>query len=373
MIGGAMNYRIREWQNGRALCEHNRHDRDLEYLVATTFATEKENGLIQPDRPESALRQEHRRELLQFIESKPRTGIWIAETMQGQYMGLIWASVSENRELWDFQPAPAWVYDIRVEPAFRRQGLGARLLQHAEAWACREGFARIGLHVFAHNRGAIRLYRSAGYGIKNGYVQKELASEEAALCSPMPFRIRTRQAGDDTARFRALGYQRFEALARIGQEVPTQILVERYDTWMDRRDYDRPNHRVYVAEDADGTFAGYIWGYVSQGDLGDKKYTWIQDWAVSPAFWSQGLEGQLFDRIEQWTRAQGLGTIRTSIHGHDLAAWRRCRLAGYVETNYFMEKWAGSFQGGTREPVGNRCNDLDHLLCTSDAVAAVQA
>ncbi|MGA4958968.1 GNAT family N-acetyltransferase [Streptomyces lavendulocolor] len=57
----------------------------------------------------------------------------------------------------------AFVYDIEVADALRGQGHGRRLMLFAERVALDAGEHRIGLHVFADNTPALRLYESLGY------------------------------------------------------------------------------------------------------------------------------------------------------------------------------------------------------------------
>ncbi len=151
-------------------------------------------------------------------------------------------------------------------------------------------------------------------------------------------RVRERRNGADTAHFLTLAYQRFKAAVLAAGDVPEQALRERFDAFAEKADYDQPNHRVFVAEDPAGTFAGYSWVYISQGDLGSEKYVWMQGLEASPAYCGEGVLKQLLAQAEAWTLEQGLGAVRTGVHAQDLFKLRLLRTAGYVETNYFMEK-----------------------------------
>lgn len=57
----------------------------------------------------------------------------------------------------------AYVFDIEVRPEFRGRGLGRALMLLAERAAFDAGDSLIGLHVFADNTPARRLYDSLGY------------------------------------------------------------------------------------------------------------------------------------------------------------------------------------------------------------------
>jgi ribosomal protein S18 acetylase RimI-like enzyme len=56
-----------------------------------------------------------------------------------------------------------WIYDIRVDDAWQGRGLGRATLEAAEARARQLGAEQVGLHVFAHNEVACRLYETSGY------------------------------------------------------------------------------------------------------------------------------------------------------------------------------------------------------------------
>ena len=53
--------------------------------------------------------------------------------------------------------------DLFVAPEYRRLGVGARLLEKAEALATQRGFSRLGLGAALDNPGAQRLYQRSGY------------------------------------------------------------------------------------------------------------------------------------------------------------------------------------------------------------------
>ena len=57
-----------------------------------------------------------------------------------------------------------YVITLDVALAFRRIGLGLRLLHDVEHIAAGKGARTMGLHVFGGNPGAIGLYERAGYG-----------------------------------------------------------------------------------------------------------------------------------------------------------------------------------------------------------------
>lgn len=87
----------------------------------------------------------------------------------GDPVGMFWLAERQSSETWQ-----AFLYDIQVLPARRGQGYGRGILAAAEEEARRLGLGRIALHVFGHNRVAIRLYETAGYQVTNMLMAKDL-------------------------------------------------------------------------------------------------------------------------------------------------------------------------------------------------------
>jgi ribosomal protein S18 acetylase RimI-like enzyme len=61
--------------------------------------------------------------------------------------------------------AVLYVYEIQIDEAYRRHGLGRWLMGIAEAIAAGEGMAKVLLTVFKANRGAMQFYEKLGYGV----------------------------------------------------------------------------------------------------------------------------------------------------------------------------------------------------------------
>ena len=82
----------------------------------------------------------------------------IEEKTLGEKVGMLWFAVEER------EAGPrAFVYDIRIEEAYRRGGYGTQALQALEAKVRELGLTRITLHVFGHNHPAREMYAKLGY------------------------------------------------------------------------------------------------------------------------------------------------------------------------------------------------------------------
>ncbi|MEV6846457.1 GNAT family N-acetyltransferase [Actinoplanes sp. NPDC051411] len=80
-------------------------------------------------------------------------------------VGHIWIKLTDRR---------AYVYDFGVPEHLRRQGYGRATMELAEQWCREQGATEIGLHVFAHNPGARRLYEQLGFQETGRLMDKRL-------------------------------------------------------------------------------------------------------------------------------------------------------------------------------------------------------
>jgi ribosomal protein S18 acetylase RimI-like enzyme len=95
----------------------------------------------------------------------------IRSAESGPTIGFIWFALEETHGL-----RHAFVYDIEINPAHRRQGHAMAALQAIEPRVRELGVTGIGLHVFAHNPGAQALYAKLGYNVTSINMRKNLAS-----------------------------------------------------------------------------------------------------------------------------------------------------------------------------------------------------
>lgn len=84
----------------------------------------------------------------------------VAAEPDGQLLGFL-SLLLGGRDALTGEPL-AYIADVQVQPAARRQGLGRRLVEAAIAVARREGMALLTLDVAEGNRAARRLYAAAG-------------------------------------------------------------------------------------------------------------------------------------------------------------------------------------------------------------------
>lgn len=86
-----------------------------------------------------------------------------------QKVGMLWFAQRESHG----QPA-AFVYDIRIDEAFRRQGYASQAFRAMESKVRALGWNRISLHVFGNNHAALEMYKKLGYEMTNVVMAKTL-------------------------------------------------------------------------------------------------------------------------------------------------------------------------------------------------------
>ena len=59
-----------------------------------------------------------------------------------------------------------WIYSMAVSPSCRRQGIGSRLVSHAERALISKGCVKINLQIMEGNESVIEFYSSLGFAVE---------------------------------------------------------------------------------------------------------------------------------------------------------------------------------------------------------------
>lgn len=94
-----------------------------------------------------------------------KTLMWIIETPQREMIGQAFVMLkSGEREAAD-GTSRAYIFALRVKPAWRNRGIGTHLMQFVEDDLRKRGYKYIILNVAKENPHALRLYQRLGYKI----------------------------------------------------------------------------------------------------------------------------------------------------------------------------------------------------------------
>ena|SRR2546421_10352159 len=114
-------------------------------------------------------REEHAR-LLPQGPATPGHRLWsLVRSSDSEPVGMLWIQVIDT-------PTPrAFIFNIEIDPRFRRRGYAMQAMKKLEEEARRLGLESIGLHVFGHNTAARPLYEKLGYVATNINMSKRLS------------------------------------------------------------------------------------------------------------------------------------------------------------------------------------------------------
>ncbi len=93
----------------------------------------------------------------------------IRDSADGKNVGALWFAIDT-----DNGAGAGYLYNIRVEPAFRGRGHAKAALDRLDEVALGMGLHSMALHVFGHNTNAQALYRASGYWITGMNMRKPL-------------------------------------------------------------------------------------------------------------------------------------------------------------------------------------------------------
>lgn len=165
---------------------------DLDYLVMTDLLSDGETYPPTGMSPEE--RQEHWNKIAGFIQDEERKAAWVFEdTKQNRPIGMIlyrWRTRDPQEGEAYFGPSVfdelaedlfppdgrfCEIFQLWVDPAFRRRGLGTRLKEEAEADCRRRGVGMIYTHTEERNLHVIELNRRLGYQeVRRGPIWDEM-------------------------------------------------------------------------------------------------------------------------------------------------------------------------------------------------------
>jgi ribosomal protein S18 acetylase RimI-like enzyme len=90
-------------------------------------------------------------------------------------VGMLWYALQSPAG----QPV-AFIYDVSVDPAFRRRGYATQAFRALEEQVRSQGVQQIRLHVFGHNHEARALYEKLGFTPTNILMAKTLGDQDSA-------------------------------------------------------------------------------------------------------------------------------------------------------------------------------------------------
>ena len=122
-----------------------------------------------------ALAREETKRLLPANEKTPENYLFVLQDIDlKSEIGYLWFGNTTRAT-----KKVAYLYQVYIHPQFRRQGYGRQAMFAFEKEALSRGYDALGLHVFATNGGAHRLYQAMGYSASSITMHKELGPSDA--------------------------------------------------------------------------------------------------------------------------------------------------------------------------------------------------
>lgn len=109
-----------------------------------------------------------------FPEGRPtaENAVFELKDESDESVGTLWVGRDQSND-----PTAWWVWDIVIEPEYRRRGYGRAAMLLAEEYARSMGAVTLGLNVFGFNETARALYESLGYETTRINMRKRLTAE----------------------------------------------------------------------------------------------------------------------------------------------------------------------------------------------------
>ncbi len=104
--------------------------------------------------------------------STPNNYLFTLVNASQQKVGILWFAMRESQG-----QRAAFVYDVRIDEAFRRHGYGSQAFRELENRVRALGGNKISLHVFGSNHAAQDMYKKLGYETTNVLMAKTLDAQ----------------------------------------------------------------------------------------------------------------------------------------------------------------------------------------------------
>lgn len=144
-------------------------DAFLEHSIETYAQENVRAGYWSETEAISRSRKEHRILLPDGLKSRYHHLYTIREIESGEQVGILWFKTDL-----DSSRGSAHIFDLEIHKPYRRRGYARQAMQELEDVARGMGLRQLGLHVFAHNQPAQRLYEHLGYQTASLNMLKDL-------------------------------------------------------------------------------------------------------------------------------------------------------------------------------------------------------
>ena len=146
--------------------------KDLEAVKNLLSQVLEVHAGIRPDLFISGTRKYTDEEIL-AIFADPETPVFVAED-EGSVLGYCFCAVQVRKSHVLWEARELYIDDLCVDEKARGKGVGRTLYEYVDAWAKREGFDWLTLHVWEGNDSARAFYEGVGFGVRMTTMEKRV-------------------------------------------------------------------------------------------------------------------------------------------------------------------------------------------------------
>lgn len=270
-------------------------------------------------------------EISQFFAKQECREVIGAFTEDGTLVGYVWLAKRGITDLWEFDP-PMWIYDLMVAKDARGQGLGNTLLEKAEDFAKQRRFQSIGLHVFAKNEQAQRLYLRRGYERRD--IHYKLSQSDFSSDHDHHDLVVRSMEDSELEKVKILGWESYSA--KISEQVEDcSVARERYDTYV-TNNWFAEKSTIYVILTPENELGGFVRVVDQESPNQSTKYCQIMEFGSSKGIIGIGKRALSFLEKQAKSKEQALIYAPTNKSEKELVQALVDR--SYQEQSIFMFK-----------------------------------
>lgn len=284
--------------------------------------------------------------------------MFVAET-DGRVVGFIGARIAQPMDtalrqgMRESSQVRVEITVLAVAEAYRRQGVGTRLMAAAEEWACSRGAILATVDTYVGSYLSVPFYLNRmRYDIQSLRFLKRLSQPLSPVSPSSDGDIRGERIGDGEGMAHCWldMWQHYAALNpelfRIPQE---KGLPEWFESRIAARVRDADSDRHWLVAEADGQIVGFLGASVAKPwqdahrdvmrELSHTRLT-INVLAVAEAYRRQGIGTRLMVTAEEWARGHGavLATTNTYVGSHLSVPFYRNRMRYNIQSLQFRKR-----------------------------------
>ena len=268
-----------------------------------------------------------------YIKELELNKIFVAENDDGIYLGHVWLSLEDERKPWEFE-GYFWIQNITIDSKFRNQGIGTKLMNHAEDWIKMQNGTNIALHVNSESKVAFLLYKMLGYcEYRTQFINRITLDPKIDNLEEI-HNIKNINLSQGLTSLRDIFFKSFELKMR--KKAPKEKIQIKFKDYVDKLKNSQEEFHMFTISSSDGRVCGYFiitvseWKYKKTVMFKDIGFT---DDSILPQFFPETL-----NFIKKWAQNQDISFIEIEASKNQKILADQCAAYGFEKFGCFMEK-----------------------------------